>query len=194
MALILTLGLVLILLSRDAQPRSVSLILALALFLIFLFQSKEPGSGVLLTLAIVLFFFSLPRGQTTTAPTRPVLVVTPGSPVASGTQPEAPLTSATDTPIPPPGTPSFDCQPGIQVGKTVHVVYPAVRMRLSPGYVEKDDEVDTKHYMETDDRIADKGGPQIKDGLCWWLVEHEGYQGWTADHSREGRLLLSVSP
>jgi hypothetical protein len=100
----------------------------------------------------------------------------------------------TATAIPGPGTPSFACQSGIAAGKTINVVYHSVRMRHSPGYVEKDDAKDSKHYMKTGDKVVVKGGPQIKDGLCWWLVEHNGYQGWTADHSREGSLLLSAGP
>jgi len=31
---------------------------------------------------------------------------------------------------------------------------------------------------------------EAKDGLCWWKIEHDGFEGWTADHSREGRILL----
>ena len=92
-----------------------------------------------------------------------------------------------------PGTPSFDCEPGIRVGGTVNVTYRAVRMRRSPGYVNKDDATDSLHYMEAGDAVVVKGGPQIVDGLCWWLVAHQGFQGWMADHSQEGRLLLSVN-
>ena len=45
----------------------------------------------------------------------------------------------TDRPIPPAGDASFDCQPETEVGKTINVVYHAVRVRHSPGYAEKDD-------------------------------------------------------
>ena len=124
--------------------------------------------------------------------------------VLTSSKEETPITSQsistaspvprTATAVPGPGTPSFACQPGIAVGKTINVVYNSVRMRHSPGYVTKDDAKDSKHYMETGDKVVIKGGPQIKDGLCWWLVEHDGHQGWTADHSREGRLLLSTGP
>ncbi len=97
------------------------------------------------------------------------------------------------TPVPAPGTPSFSCEPGIQVGGIVNVTHRAVRMRRSPGYVNKNDATDSLHYMEAGDTLVVRGGPQIVDGLCWWFVEHQGFQGWTADHSQEGRLLLSVN-
>ena len=116
----------------------------------------------------------------------------PPAPTANSGSGTSPLPPSSGTSIPPPGTPSFNCWPGIEVGKTVNIMHRAVRMRHSPGYVEKDDRTDTKHYMETGDRVVIKSGPQMKDGLCWWLVEHDGLQGWTADHSREGRLLLSA--
>jgi hypothetical protein len=147
-----------------------------------------PGFIILILMVVLLLFFLWPEKTTTESPlsaplTAPTATLRPGAP-----SPVRP----TETPIPPPGTPSFDCQPGIKVGKTIDVVYPAVRMRHSPGYVEKDDRIDTKHYLQTSDKVVVKGGPEIKDGLCWWLIEHEGLQGWTADHSREGRLLLSA--
>jgi hypothetical protein len=46
-----------------------------------------------------------------------------------GPGPRSPLgvPTPTETPIPPPGDASFDCQPGIEVGKTINVVYHAVR-------------------------------------------------------------------
>lgn len=116
------------------------------------------------------------------APTATFLPGTP-SPVPS-----------TATPIPLPGTPSFQCQLGIQVGKTANVVYHAVRVRYSPGYAAKDDAQDTKRYIKTGDQVTVIGGPEIRDGLCWWLVKHQEWQGWSADHSRQGRLLLSGGP
>jgi hypothetical protein len=60
--------------------------------------------------------------------------------------------------------------------------------------VGKNDATDSKKYMTTGDRVSVMGGPEMKDGLCWWHVEHKGVQGWTADHSREGRQLLSAGP
>jgi hypothetical protein len=128
------------------------------------------------------------------------------SPVdCSGPSPEV-------TPLPPPGGgqppggippdpgwppgPSvpIGCEPGIAAGTTANVVYPQVRIRWSPGYVGKNDHTDSKKYMTTGDTVYVMGGPETKDGLCWWFVEHKGVQGWTADHSREGRQLLAADP
>ncbi len=83
----------------------------------------------------------------------------------------------TDRPIPPLGDASFDCQPEIEVGKTINVVYHAVRVRHSPGYAEKDDAQDTQRHVKTSDQVVVIDGPMIKDGLCWWVVTCEDWQG-----------------
>jgi hypothetical protein len=103
--------------------------------------------------------------------------------------PEATL-SPTESPLPIPSL----CQPGIAIGKTINVVYPRVRMRYSPGYVDKNDLVDTTHYLQTGDQVAVLNGPEINDNLCWWYIQHQQWKGWTADHSHQGRLLLAAGP
>jgi hypothetical protein len=155
-------------------------------------NQSAPGCLVLLLLLVLLFFVLWPEQRTpssTTAGSFGAPLSTPTATFLPGTPSPVP---PTDTPIPPPGVATYNCQPGIGIGKLVDVVYEAVRMRHSPGYVEKDDNVDTKHYMQIGDKVVVKNGPQIRDGLCWWFIEHEGLQGWTADHSQEGRLLLSA--
>ena len=86
------------------------------------------------------------------------------------------------------------CQPGIQVGSPARVAYSAVRMRRSPGYVGKNDAADTIHYLQLGDVVNIVGGPEGKDGLCWWYTDFQGIKGWTADHSSEGTLLLTAGP
>jgi hypothetical protein len=114
---------------------------------------------------------------------------TPGATLASGESPLPTVTTAVlSTPVP------SLCQPGIEIGETINVVYPHVRMRYSPGYVNKNDLVDTKHYLQTGDQVTVLNGPEINDNLCWWFVEHQQWQGWTADHSQQGRLLLAANP
>ena len=88
---------------------------------------------------------------------------------------------------------SFDCEPGIQVGRTARVLYEAVRMRETPGYIGKNDTADTVLYLKKGDIVNVTGGPENRDGLCWWLVEFGAFVGWTADHSYDGLLLLSPS-
>ncbi len=34
------------------------------------------------------------------------------------------------------------------------------------------------------------GGPQEADGLVWWLVRFDGQQGWMAERSSQGVILL----
>ena len=119
----------------------------------------------------------------------------------SSDQPSSPppqTSSPTPTPEPLEGTSagtsttSGSCQQGIAVGKSVNVVYTGVRVRKSAGYVNKNDTQDTIHYLRTGDKATVKDGPTEKDGLCWWKIEHEGVEGWTADYSQEGELLLKA--
>jgi hypothetical protein len=152
---------------------------------------SAPGCLVLILLLVLLFFVLWPEQRAPSSTAAGPFVASVATATATFLPGTASPVPPTDTPIPPPGIATYNCQPGIGIGKAVDVVYEAVRMRHSPGYVEKDDNVDTKHYMQTGDKVVVKGGPQIRDGLCWWFIEHEGLQGWTADHSREGRLLLS---
>jgi hypothetical protein len=123
-----------------------------------------------------------------------LLALSPDQP----SSPPAPTSSPTPTPEPLEGTPastttaSGSCQKGIAVDKSVDVVYTGVRVRQSAGYVNKNDAQDTIHYLKTGDKAKVKAGPKKKDGLCWWKLEHDGVEGWTADHSRTGRLLLKA--
>ena len=172
-------------------------------------QADSGGSGggggcaplivVLVLVAVLAFLAMSPEGskppvrtqrpqKTATVPSSPIKVL--GTPEPTPFEPTPTPTLATRRF--PSDVVTFDCQPGIEVGKTVDVVHAAVRMRWTPGYVDKDDTRDSIHYMETGDKVLIRGGPEMKDGLCWWVVEHGGYRGWTADHSREGRLLLAV--
>ena len=169
-------------------------------------EAGGSGSGgcaplivVLVLIAVLAFLAMSPEGSVPPARTRPprMTPTLPSSPVRISRTPKPTAVEPTLTPTPatrrfPSEVVTFGCQPGIEVGKTVDVVHAAVRMRWSPGYVDKDDTLDSIHYMQTGDKVMIRGGPEIKDGLCWWVVEHQGYRGWTADHSREGRLLLAV--
>ena len=148
-------------------------------------EKKRTGCApgfIILLLVIGLILISLGPGGSSPSPPAsfPTATLAPGQPTPT----TAPASAAT----------VFECQPGIAVGKTVNVVYDQVRMRRSAGYVNKNDATDSIHYMRTGDKVQIKGGPERKDGLCWWLIEHAGHEGWTADHSREGKLLLSASP
>jgi hypothetical protein len=137
-----------------------------------------PGCVIIILVVIFILITFSPQNCSGPAPVVTPLPPVGASPPVLGTQP---------IPDPPIG-----CQPGIAVGTTANVIYPQVRMRWSPGYVGKNDATDSKKYMMTGDKVRVIGGPEMKDGLCWWLIEFKGEQGWTADHSREGRQLLSA--
>jgi hypothetical protein len=100
--------------------------------------------------------------------------------------------SPASTPVPASGY--FACEPGIAIGTSARTVYDNVRMRQSPGYAGKNDAADTIHYLKAGDIVRVLDGPVITDGLCWWFGEHTGIRGWSADHSRQGRRLLSPAP
>jgi hypothetical protein len=142
---------------------------------------------VLCILVYLILSLGQDSSQEDTPPYSPLLV--PTAAAFSGT-PSPPA----ETPLPTAGTPPPNCQPGIEVGKIANVVYHAVRMRHSSGHIEKNDATDTKHYLKGGNQVLVVGGPEIKDGLCWWLVTHQEQQGWTADHSQQGRLLLAAGP
>jgi hypothetical protein len=146
----------------------------------------EPGCVIIILVVIFVLITFSPQNCSGPAP-----VVTPLPPV--GASPLPGVTPPTLGTQPGPVTP-IGCQPGIAVGATANVIYPQVRMRWSAGYVGKNDATDSKKYMTTGDQVRVIGGPEMRDGLCWWLIEFGGEQGWTADHSREGRQLLSAGP
>jgi hypothetical protein len=105
-------------------------------------------------------------------------------------------TSSTDTftPLALSTGESLECAPDIAIGKRVSIAnVSAVRMRSSPGYVGKAD-ADTLRFMARGEQAVVKDGPQKRDGLCWWFVEYQGLQGWAADHSSGGTVLLSAIP
>jgi hypothetical protein len=120
-----------------------------------------------------------------------VLAIAPGGNDNPGTIPTyAPGIPTPTTGWPDTGAQSIPCQPGIQVGSPARVVSSAVRIRQSPGYIAKNDDTDTIHYLQYGDIVNVLGGPTNQDGLCWWNVDYLGIKGWTADHSRSGELLL----
>jgi hypothetical protein len=83
------------------------------------------------------------------------------------------------------------CHPGIYSGGHAVVMVTSLRMRQSPGFTGKDDTTDTVHYLDVGTRVNVRAGPETVDGLCWWQVEFQGQVGWSANHNREGELLLA---
>ena len=75
----------------------------------------------------------------------------------------------------------------------VQVLEDEVRMRRSIGYLDKP-AGDITHALMRGDTARINGGPARQDALCWWLVAHEGSEGWSADRSPDGTPLLAPGP
>lgn len=64
-----------------------------------------------------------------------------------------------------------------------------VRLRRTPGFQNKPaDDVITTVPAGAQGEVID--GPQAADGLQWWLVRFGGKEGWMAERSSQGILLL----
>jgi len=151
----------------------------LVLMIVLVYIAVSSGGSVATRRLFSPLNIGAPSSEGATAPSSTSAPVEPAPTTAASNQPSGAIPAS--------------CQPGIEVGKTIAVVYPAVRMRQSPGYVNKDDRTDSIHFIGTGDWVTIIAGPETRDGLCWWLVEHLGFTGWAADHSREGTLLLSAN-
>jgi hypothetical protein len=65
----------------------------------------------------------------------------------------------------------------------------AVRLRKTPGFQNKPaDDVISTVAAGAQGEVID--GPQAADGLQWWLVRFGGKEGWMAERSSQGILLL----
>jgi len=152
---------------------------------------SEPGLIIIILVIIFLLMFRSPA-QPSSPPTATSPASTPTQTPSPTVTPE-PLEGTATTSTPTSASSSHGCQEGIEVGKSVNVAYTGVRVRKSAGYVTKNDAQDTIHYLKAGNRAEVKAGPTEEDGLCWWKIEHDGFEGWTADHSSEGLLLLQAS-
>jgi serine/threonine protein kinase len=65
-----------------------------------------------------------------------------------------------------------------------------VNLRRSPGYVNKNDNKDVIVKIPQGATIEIIGGPTDQDGLTWWNVSWNGYEGWIADHTGSGRTIM----
>jgi|GEM_PF-6679062 len=75
--------------------------------------------------------------------------------------------------------------------KYARIVYDGqVNLRRTPGYMNKNDAVDVMTTLLPGTEMRVVGGPEYIDGINWWNVKWNGYQGWMADHRGNGELLL----
>lgn len=65
-----------------------------------------------------------------------------------------------------------------------------VNLRMSPGYISKDDSRDVVVEIPSGQKVKIINGPERADGLNWWYVEWRTYQGWIAEKTGSGKLIL----
>jgi hypothetical protein len=69
-----------------------------------------------------------------------------------------------------------------------------VNLRRTPGYANKNDLDDVIVKIPSGATVKLLKGPQKADGLNWWFVEWNGYEGWIAERTRTGRTVMIFSP
>jgi hypothetical protein len=63
-------------------------------------------------------------------------------------------------------------------------------LRRSPGYSNKNNDVDLLANVPAGDIIQVLGGPEQADGLNWWYVSWNGQTGWMSDHTGSGKTIM----
>jgi hypothetical protein len=69
-----------------------------------------------------------------------------------------------------------------------------VNLRRTPGYANKNDLDDVIVKIPSGATVKLLKGSQKADGLNWWYVEWNGYEGWIAERTRTGRTVMIFSP
>ena len=69
-----------------------------------------------------------------------------------------------------------------------------VNLRRTPGYVNKNDQDDVITKIPSGATVGLLDGPQKADGLNWWHVDWNGYQGWIAETTSSGRTIMIFNP
>lgn len=66
----------------------------------------------------------------------------------------------------------------------------SVNLRWTPGYLSKP-AGDVIAIVAADAMVTVLGGPQLADGLQWWNVRSGSSEGWMAERSSQGLVLLA---
>lgn len=106
----------------------------------------------------------------------------------SGYEPISSLNNCSQTSVQPPAQSST----GTQAQISNEVYYAALRQ--SPGYSNKNNDVDLLANVPAGDIVQILGGPEQADGLNWWYVSWNGTTGWMADHTGSGKTILIFLP
>jgi hypothetical protein len=69
-----------------------------------------------------------------------------------------------------------------------------VNMRFTPGYESKNDNTDVVTKIPSSAIVEILDGPKSADGLKWWYVRWNGYEGWVAEKTGSGRTILVFNP
>ena len=83
-----------------------------------------------------------------------------------------------------------------QIDQQVWVVWPAVNVRRTPGYLDKPSN-DVCGGVKEGDRVWIAGYSVYKDNICWWKIEiggNCGGEGWIGETRNTGDTLLRSSP
>jgi hypothetical protein len=65
-----------------------------------------------------------------------------------------------------------------------------VNLRKSPGYINKNNKKDVVREVPCGEYVKLLGENQVKDDLNWWRVGWNGNEGWIADHTGSGKVIL----
>ena len=63
-------------------------------------------------------------------------------------------------------------------------------LRRSPGYLNKNDQGDVLLRVSCGQTLSILRGPVSADGLDWWYIEYNGFEGWIAETTAAGRTIL----
>jgi WD40 repeat protein len=65
-----------------------------------------------------------------------------------------------------------------------------VNLRKSAGYINKDDKKDVVREIPCGENVELLGENEYVDDFTWWKVNWNGYDGWIADHTEKGKIIL----
>lgn len=68
-----------------------------------------------------------------------------------------------------------------------------VSLRRTPGFLNKSDN-DVIVEIPEGERVIIISGPSKADGLNWWYVAWNGYEGWMAERTASGKVILLFNP
>ncbi len=121
-----------------------------------------------------------PRWSPPTATPRPTATPTPSPPSLPSPTPET--------------TPADAGSATFKVGDiAINVNDGPVNLRRTPGYLNKSAS-DRIALVPAGARVEILAGPATADGLTWWRVRWQDFQGWMAENRTSGGPILKLAP